>query len=1412
MTKATCRFMQQSYLSNLIFKVLFFLSINTFSQERFTFSHISVNDGLSQSDVNAIYQSKDGYMWFGTHDGLNKFDGYQFKHYKPSEDKNSLNSNLIFRITGDENSNLWIGTTGNGLNFLNTANEKVTHYTHNPLDSTSIRNNYIGALLLDRDHQLWIGTNDGLDLVDLKASQKKLVFQHLDFPIPLNNKKVNVIYQSKKGDLLLGTNKYLFQIIKKGTNYVLKPINKEYGIPNGAVKVITEDLNNRMIISSAKGLYVENIVPKIKKKFIRFHANMSTSGIAIDNQNNIWVGTSRGLIHFENNIPKPVKINVYKDNPDDPNSINKNIISSIYKDSTGIMWVGTNGGGINILDPIKKPFLHIKSSSNPKSLSYNKIRAIFSDSNETLWIGTEGGTLNKEIKTKNKYKKFLHLFNNTKTFAIAEIQAKNKKFLLFGNEGGISLSYIDITDNNKKDYVKKSIPLPVRSSVFSLLVDHKNQVWVGTYSGGVFMIALNEKQEFVVKKHFKHQPDNPNSIGGTIIRNIYEDSKKNLWFATGTGLSKLNYQQIAQSSPKFINYKHQENNPKSLSLDYILSIHESKKGELWIGTFGGGLNKMITPIDENEAQFKTYTKKEGLPNNVIKGILEDNKGNLWISTNNGISKFNPEKEIFKNYNIYDGLQSNEFQELACFKRKDGEMIFGGINGFSAFYPNKIKDNPYAPKTAITKISLFNNELKPGEKVEERVILKQSIDKTKKLTFTYDQNSISFEFAALQYSSPLKNQYAYKLTGFENRWNYTQSNKRFATYTNLSPGTYVFHVKSSNGDGVWNNDAKKIVIEITPPFWKTMWAYIIYALLIVLSLLGFWKFTLIRSHKKHTLELQKIEQNKYQELQQMKMEFFTNISHEFRTPLTLIKGPLEYLQKKGESLDFNAVKNQYTLMEKNTEYLLRLVKQLLDFQKLDKGKMDLVVYEKNIAKFVKEVAEPFKFIGEKKKINYTVRSESDSIYSYFSPDALEKVMNNLLSNAFKFCPDGGIVDVYVYVKKTYHSDRLTKGAVYNRVVIEVKDSGSGISEAKKQRIFNRFYSNSAKELANPTGTGIGLSYTKSLIDLHQGSIAVVDNEYGGTTFAVNLPQEKQAYIDKPNINFGNQEDGVSGTSAYVASAHQVAVKDEEEDKEQIIKKRPELPMVLVVDDNSDIRQFIRQSLQENYNILEAEDGKKGFEIAQKQIPNIIISDYVMPEMDGVEFCIKCKETSETSHIPFILLTAKTSQENEQKGLESGADDYITKPFNLEALQLKIKNIISKRSHLRKRFNQEIILKPEEVTVTSADEIFLQKAMDVVEKNMMNTEFSVEMLVKEMNVSRSNLYLKLKEITGLSSSEFIRSIRLKRAVQLLETSDLSVKEIMYMTGFNSPSYFAKCFKKQFEMTPSEYISKNNIDIKK
>ncbi|WP_341220743.1 hybrid sensor histidine kinase/response regulator transcription factor [Polaribacter atrinae] len=1373
-------------------------------QNSIVFDRISTDHGLSQGDVNAIYQDNKGFMWFGTHDGLNKYNGYEFSVFKPDPNNSkSINSNLIYTITGDNQGNLWVGTTGNGVNYYNKSSGNFTNYLHDDRNAKSLVNNHINVLHKDKKDMLWIGTANGLDLLDLKKSKDSIEFKHYSLISPkVSNtffkKDIYSIFEDNQNQLWVGSAKGLFRLSRdeNGTIY-FRFISNLIDLPcNTAVQTLAEDSSGRLIIGTGEGLYVyksnfnDGKVFKIQDGFY--------NDIKVDAENNIWAGSNMGLFLFKNQHPThpPVLENKFIYDPKNVNSISKNIIKSIFIDTTGILWIGTNGGGINKLDPERKQFKLIKKTLNPKSLSYDKIRAVFEDSENNLWIGTEGGGLN--ILTANNddgnYSNFINLKTISKPFAIEELA--NKKTILIGAENTPGLYEINVSDiNNIKETDLKPIK-EVTYSVFSILEDSNQNVWIGTYRGGIHRWLKNSNGVGYTKDVIVHSSSNSLGIPSNIIRNIYEDSKHNIWFGTGNGLSKLTPTEAVKKNPAFITFKNNPNTKNSISHNYILALYENIEGDLWVGTLGGGLNKLKFNDKNSTITYSSYTETDGLSNNVVKGILEDEQNNLWLSTNKGLSKFNPIKETFKNYDVNDGLQSNEFQELAFLKRKNGEMIFGGVNGFNVFYPENIKDNSHKAKVVITNFFISNKAINRGEEVNGRTLLNKSIDETASLELKYFENSFSFEFAALHYSAPSKNKFAYKLEGFDKDWIYTNSNKRFATYTNLEFGKYTLKVKASNNDGIWEDTATKIDITIIPPIWKTTWAYIFYVLLGATIITFFYTNTITRAKKKLERELADLEKQKEEELQKVKLEFFTNISHELRTPLTLIKGPLEYLQKKGTKVKPEVAQEQYGLMKKNTNYLLRLVNQLLDFRKINQGKMRLVMRQSDIVAFIKEVAEPFQFLSHKQHIKLSITSNNPQLITWFDHEALEKIINNLLSNAFKFTPKNGTIDILISKKEE----------IENAIIIEVKDSGIGIPKDKVETIFERFYTKKDSTKNNSEGVGIGLSFIKSLIELHQGSIKVSSETGEGTIFSVKLPSNKDAYLSIPEISCKE----ISDTDFLIRSSENesfaIDIDDEITDR-KISKERSKSPVLLIVDDNEDIRTFIKQILAEEYTIFEAENGQQGMEIAMKVIPNIVVTDLMMPIMDGLQLCEKLKTNKTTSHIPVLMLTAKLSQESELEGLKHGADDYIRKPFDIELLQLKLKNILQQRELLRKRFNREITLQPKEVTVTSSDEKFLQQAIEIVEKHMMNTDFSVEMLVKEMGHSRSNLYLKFKEITGLSSSEFIRNIRLKRAVQLFESSDLSVKEIMYMTGFNTASYFAKCFKKQFGVKPSDYVRKSN-----
>lgn len=1384
-----------------LFVIFMFTALLGYGQNSIYFDHITLEDGLSQGDINDIHQDKKGFMWFGTHDGLNKFDGYNFEVYKPeTKNKHSINSNLIYAVTSDEYDNLWIGTTGKGLNVYNKATGEFTSYLHNK-NKNSLSSNHVGSVFVDTKNRLWVGTLEGLNVTVLKAKyQSKTTLDFLYFPLKSNSAgkevgtKVNVVFQDRNNRIWVGNDIGLFLLSKKlGENECFEYMNSKIKLPKVSINSIKQDKFGRLVLGTADGVFISDVMsekPDIQRVSYGF-----TQAVCVDQENNLWTGGDRGLFFYTNTYEyqRPKLAAHYQYNQIGENNISKNVIKSLFVDKTGIVWVGTEGGGINKVDPMKKGFSIVKSNTNSTSLSYDNVKTFYEDDAENLWIGTKGGGINIALKEKG-YNSFIKLDKLKKCLDI-EKTSQNK--LLFGAITWPGLFELDLSKVKDISNIKNEDLKPVNeivSSVFSLHEDNEQTVWIGTYGGGIYRWRKNK--DGYLKDKLEHDSSNLNSLPSNIIRKIYEDSKHNIWIGTSEGLSKISSSERLHKNPKIITYKNMVGDLNSISHNYILEILESSKGELWVGTLGGGVNKLTTELSDTKGSFINYTVKNGLANNVIKGILEDDEGDLWISTNKGISKYNVAHKLFKNYDINDGLQSNEFQELACLKRKNGELLFGGTGGFNFFFPKNIKSNPYKASAVITKFYVSNLRVERGQQLNGREVYTKPIDEIESLELKYNENSVSFEFAALHYSAPEKNRFAYRLKGFDKDWVYTDAKKRFATYTNLNAGTYVFQVKATNNSGVWEDTFRELTIEITPPIWKTTCAYLLYVVLFVFGLFWIWRRSLDKTRLKHAIELANVEKDKSEEIQNLKLEFFTNISHEFKTPLTLIKGPLDFLQKRGLDVEKDTYKEQLNLMQKNTNYLLRLVNQLLDFRRVNQGQARLTLREGDIVSFVKELCEPFQFLVQKKNITFQFQPEQTSVLAWFDKDVLEKVINNLLSNAYKFTPVNGKITLHLVEKN-------------ERIAISVLDTGTGISKTQMPKIFKRYYTKKDKNENNPKGIGIGLAYAKTLMELHQGAINVTSETGKGAEFRVEFPKAKKAYENEVKII--DEEE----VKEVLQELDMIVSETEELPEQKPVKKKTkkrvpkilgnDLPVLLVVDDNEDIRKFIRLSLQEQYKIYEAENGLEGFEIAIKIIPNIIITDLVMHVMDGLELCEKLKTTVTTSHIPVLILTAKLSHETELKGLKNGADDYIKKPFEIEHLELKLKNIIEKRQLLRKRYSREVNLKPVEFSETTADERFLKQVVEIIDKNMSNTEFSVDMLVKAIGQSRSNLYLKIKDITGMSSTEFIRSVRLKRAMELFNSTDLPVKEVMYKTGFSTASYFSKCFKRQYGEKPSDYLNK-------
>jgi ligand-binding sensor domain-containing protein/signal transduction histidine kinase/DNA-binding response OmpR family regulator len=1366
------------------------------------FKHLSINDGLSSSSVICIMQDKEGFIWFGTRDGLNKYDGYSFTvyHYS-SSDSASLSNNWVKTIFEDSHGSLWVGTQ-NGLNRFDRCTENFTRYYHDDNNVNSLSHNVISSIAEDDDGYLWVGTQKGLNRYDKKRNQfVRYLHTPGDSGSIIDNRIKNII-QDSKSRLWVNTYKGLDLLNRQDFSFSHFFVEKEEPLNPNEITALTEDTNGNIWRGNSHGL---KVLYTGSNRFVSFSISGKSKirsidspirSILEDTEGILWVGTYNGLYRIDRNKNS---ISLLQNIEGKQRSLSQNSVYSIVEDTKGDLWIGTWAGGVNYLDRNYDVFRHHTHSTSPNSLSYKVVSSLVEDEKGNLWVGTEGGGLNYFNRKSNTFHHYRHRKDNSRS-----ISADNIKSVISDHHGDLwigthdgGLNFFD-PDAPSKGFINyrhnASDPKSLDNDrVISLHEDSDHKIWIGTSGGGLNL--LNKKEQSFVKINKKF-----NAIGDQVFV-INEDDDKNLLIGSNNGLCRINLTDFS------LNH-FAEGLEILLEGKTILSILQLNQTNLYLGTEGEGLYHYNL---ENGA-LKNYTKKEGLPNDVIYGIIPDGDFNLWLSTNKGLSKFNTENQTFRYYDLQSGLQSNEFNYGSYLKTSRGELLFGGSNGITLFYPDEVKDNQFVPPVVVTAFYIKNKLIEVGDANSP---LQASIEKTSEIYLDYDQSTFGFNFVALSYSQSGKNQYAYKLEGFDEDWNYID-NKRTATYTNINPGNYIFKVKASNNNLLWNEKGASIKMSIAPPPWKTWWAYLIYFIIFSLIVLSIRKYALIRIRDKNALKQERLDKEKLEEVNRMKIRFFNNISHDFRTPLTLILGPLERLinshQKDGK------VKQQYLIMQRNARMLLRLINQLLDLSKHDSGKLKLKAVNSNVVDFVKEVTIAFQEHARFRHIDFTFHSSAKKIPLWFDPDKLEEILFNLLSNAFKHTPDYGKISVRLQTTDLFseginsrapigHGSRDNGSGIKSNkfVEIEVTDNGEGMSSQFMVNIFERFYQIERTETDKYSGTGIGLALTKDLVTLHQGDISVRSEEQNGTSFIVKLPLGNVHLKEEEMIrNFRDSED-VAHYNLQKLHAAKLTLQRGKSKKRAVTSGGSNENLILVVEDNTAVRDYICENFENEYQVIEAGNGEEGLQLATKMMPDLIISDVMMPKMDGIEFCRRLKTDLKTSHIPVILLTARTSLVYQKNGLETGADDYVTKPFNTTLLTLRVNNLITSRQKLKERFVKQVNLQPGEVTITSTDHQFLQKAIKIVEDHMSDSKFKVDDFIKEINMSRSVLFRKLKALTGQSTNEFIKTIRLKRAAQLFERSDLNISEIAYEVGFNDPKYFRNCFKKQFGKSPSRYREK-------
>ncbi len=1370
----------------LLIPLLCFGQSNVYRFDHLTTQFETVEDGLSGNTVLSLFQDSRGFLWIGTYSGLNRYDGYEVKVYKySSENEFSISNDGIRGICEDNDSNLWIGTNG-GLNKFIRDKEKFVRYITEENNPLSLSSNQVNAVCKDLKGNIWIATENGLNMYDDRIQN---FIRYVADPHNSNgfsDRKLFSLYPDKEGNLWIGGNSRLIKF---------DPVNKEF--------------------TSFK------LIPPVDGGNAA-----SVFSICEDHNGFLWLGTAKGGLARYDRVNS--NFTYYNNSAKDNTSISANSLRVVFEDSQNRLWIGSIDEGLNLFNWEKNNFTRINRSYNRDGLNDNGIYSIIEDRSGILWFGTWAGGLNK-YGQKYKFKTYSHDPENQNSLGSNEVYAiyVDKNYELWIGTETAGLDRIDKNRKKIKHYTNNSSdPYSISSNVvYTICEDKKGNIWVGT--GGSGLNRFDRSTERFIR--YEHESDNQEGLGNNTISQMRCDKKGNLWIGLIQGVDKY-----IPAEDKFIHYRHDNNVPNSLDNNLIYSLYVDRQDNIWVGTNGGGLYKYNSKIDdfrkyelfpsgnplnvisvifqdnggnywagtnggivkfEPEKNFyKRYTENDGLICNFVNGILEDNNGSLWISTLKGLSRFDPATETFTSYDVSSGLQGTEFNTWAYFRSTAGRMYFGGTNGLTSFDPSEVKDNQHIPEMVINNFSVLHKNVLIGyDSSFGRTILEKSISETKQIELNYDENIVSFEIIALDFKNPRGNKYAFMLEGFDKEWTYKDASQRYITYTNLNPGKYILHIKGSNSDGVWNEAGTSLILIIDHPWWRSWWAYSLYLVIFLSVFAGTTRFYLNRKVLTNQLKLEHEHALKLAEVDRIKSNFFTNISHEFRTPLTLIMGPGDKILKSSADEE---IKNEAETIKRNAGRLLRLINQILDLSKLDEKKLKLHASEANLVSFIKGIVMSFEAFAERKDLNLVIQTTKNNLSLFFDRDKMDHIITNLLSNAIKFTPKGGSITVKIIEKDE------------DTVLIKIRDTGIGIPESEIPKLFDRFYQVDSSQTREYEGSGLGLALTKELVELHHGTITVessVSNpktgKAGWTEFTIELPRGEYHLTEDEILR---KPETIESHDLPEPEEIEMPVPVKKEIKE-IDDNKTDKTIVLIVEDNKDVRKYVKEILAQDYCVEEAMNGEQGVRKAETIIPDLIISDIMMPKMDGNQLTRILKNEEKTCHIPIILLTARGEQESRIEGLETGADDYLTKPFDTDELKVRIKNLIENRRKLQDKFRKDGLVPLKEVKhFGKLDQNFIDKINNTIQKHLSEEEFSIEDLGNEVSMSRSQVHRKLTALTGKSPSLYMRSIRLAKAKEMILDQTGNISEIAYSVGFSSPAYFTRCFKEEFGIPPSEVLN--------
>ncbi len=1365
------RYVILTFIFSCLFQITSAQKVIQPSAEPF-FINYTLQDGLSSNLVSLVFKDSKGFIWIGTQNGLNRYDAYDFKLYlhDPS-DTNSISNNDIKDIAEDEHQNLWVATYF-GLNYYNRKKDKFKHYFHKKNDPYTLPSNYLKCVFIDEDNEVWIGTEKGLCKYDKENDR----IQRFPF---LENKNLSI------KDINKGNGDYLW--ISSWGHGLCRFDKKEHTfkqfIPHDNQRNIRDSIIISHIIADNGIILLSTISGKVyrfntnnesfsfpRKTNATISKNIIHNHVALykSKDDKLWIGVEHLLYEY---FPGNDSLSLFANNIHSPIKKDKCIIGSIYEDIQDIIWVSTSFGLFKY-SPLGNMFsdnFYICEQQGEKTKDYNKV--IYVDSVGKTWIGTFGNGLKILNKERSKYIRLKSTGENPITSNyISVISHVGEDQLWFGTTKGITIINEKTQKINRQLMNKINTPGHLTHPViYDIHEDPRGMIWIATQEG---MDSYNPKTNT-----FKHYQQDT-TFSYYKVRKINESPNGILWFSTYYGLYAYN-----PYTKKSVEYLKDYKNPNSLSDNNVYCTYPMSDSTVWIGT-QNGLN-LLNPITN---EFKHFYKKDGLSNNLVKNIIGNHPDRIWLHCESEISMLDIKNMQFYNYGRKEGLIINR---QCSYISPQEEIFLGGRNkGFYAFYPENIFHNTYINTPVyITGLKIYN---KPVQLKNKKSPLKYNITETKKITLEPQHNIVTFEFSALNYLNSSQQRYVYKLEGYDKKWIHSDVSSRSATYTQLPPGNYVFHVKKINDKGIYDKGTT-LSVKVLPPWYRSPFAKIIYLLIFGLMILGAFKVIAYRNKNK----IAKVKTAKQHEIDQLKIRFFMNVSHEFSTILSLILGPVKRLKQQMKDLKNNQAKESLSLIERMSEKLKRLVNQLMDIRKLDSGSQKLSLNNDDLVPFIKSIYQIFIDIANQRKIKYNFYSQRKKITGWFDSDKLEKIIYNLLSNAFKYTNIGDSISLKINVERDENENEY--------IIISVQDTGVGIDEKDLNKIFERFYQAHENHQQVAGGIGLGLSLVYELVNLHRGEINVDSTKGKGSVFNVKLPISKALFNKNEILNESQVKQQTSSSSEVVM---------EEIGSQLLSKNKPQenLPwksskndvLILMVEDNVELQKYIGELLEQRFKVAKAYNGVEAMRIIDNTLPDLIIADVLMPEMDGFEMCKKVKNNPKTSHIPVILLTARKQNEDQIKGFKAGADAYITKPFDLDLLLIRIQNLLSSRKLLKDKFHKNLLSnKAEKKTLTTANEEFMYKLMGIIEKNINNPSLSINDLVLEMNMGRTNLFNKVKSITGISVNELIRKIRLNRAALLLQTKKYTVGQVTQMTGFRNSSYFIKCFKEQFDQYPSKYM---------